>query len=230
MMSSQQTAAVYQQLADLEERQGDRQRRDQYLVLAAEASLTAGRHDEAEHLRQRFLRDNPHHMLDQYGSMAEAVHSPDVRSYLDDLRRRCPPETAEQLLEALRARAAARAAVDDRREPAPKPAVADPPIYQFREPKGEAAAIPTQRPAPRPAPVPLAQPVAPAPFSYSYQPPAEPPTRSARVPRRHEPLPYPGGFWVASVLFLLALGTVLALLGYVLSGPWLPSTWQFPGG
>ena len=57
---------VYRELADWYERQRQPQMRDRFLVLAADAAQTAGRADEAERLRLRLLKVNPHHMLKPY--------------------------------------------------------------------------------------------------------------------------------------------------------------------
>src|SRR6516165_1384762 len=96
---------VYQELADWYEQRGQAQMRDRFLVLAADAALTAGKPEEAERLRQRLLRQNPHHLLKPYASLAEALKAPDVQGYVADLRRSYSPETAEHLRDSLRANA-----------------------------------------------------------------------------------------------------------------------------
>jgi hypothetical protein len=73
--------------------------RDQFLVLAADAAHGAGRDNEAERLRAHLLRLNPHHMLRPFGSFAEALCSPDVQSYVNELRRTYPPQAAQKMHE-----------------------------------------------------------------------------------------------------------------------------------
>ena len=104
---------IYRELADWYERQRQPQMRDRFLVLAADAALTAGRPDEAERLRLRLLKVNPHHMLKPYGSFAQALKAPDVLTYVKDLRVNYPADVAEDLLRTLQA--------DDKRPVAPRP-------------------------------------------------------------------------------------------------------------
>ena len=92
---------VYRELADHYEKQRQPQMRDRFLVLAADAALTAGRADEAERLRLRLLKVNPHHMIKPYASFAEALKAPDVLTYVKDLRVNYPAEVAEDLLRTL---------------------------------------------------------------------------------------------------------------------------------
>jgi hypothetical protein len=93
---------VFQELASLCERQGQPQMRDRFLVLAADAAWTADQPDTAERIRATLLQRNPHHLLRPYGSLAEAMNSADVRSYVSALRRSHPFEASEQLLQSLR--------------------------------------------------------------------------------------------------------------------------------
>ncbi len=90
--------ALYEDLANYFARQGEPRRRDQCLVLAADAALSANMPQEAERLRKRLLLTNPNHMLRPYVSMSEAMQSNDVRDYVVDLRKQWPPETLEKQL------------------------------------------------------------------------------------------------------------------------------------
>lgn len=89
---------MYEDLANHFVRQGESRRRDECLVLAADAALSAGMPEEAERLRKRLLLTNPNHLLRAYGSMAEAIQSRDVCDYVVGLRREWPPEKVEKLL------------------------------------------------------------------------------------------------------------------------------------
>ena len=75
--------------------------RDRFLVLAADTALALGNDREAERLRRHLLEQNPHHMLRPFATFIEALRSPDVQRYLNDLRRTYPPETAQALFESL---------------------------------------------------------------------------------------------------------------------------------
>jgi hypothetical protein len=101
-MDLQASLGVYRELADWYERQGQPAMRDRFLVLAADAALSAGQADEAERLRQRLLQGSPHHMLKPYSSFAQALQSSTVQIYVHDLRENYPLETAENLLRTLR--------------------------------------------------------------------------------------------------------------------------------
>jgi hypothetical protein len=89
---------LYEDLANHFAHQGESRQRDQCLVLAADAALTAGLPAEAELLRKRLLLTNPHHLLRPYASMTEAMESADVRDFVIDLRKQWPPETVAKLL------------------------------------------------------------------------------------------------------------------------------------
>ena len=77
---------VYRELAAIYQRRGQAQMRDRFLVLAADAALTAGQADEAERLRDHLLRVNPHHMLKPYPSFKQGRQAPDVDTYIRNLR------------------------------------------------------------------------------------------------------------------------------------------------
>ncbi len=93
---------TYRELADIYDRQGQAQMRDRFLVLAADTAYSGGQTQEAERLRDRLLRLNPHHLLKPYDSYAEAVKSPDIGNYLTALRRSHPYEVTEHMLESFR--------------------------------------------------------------------------------------------------------------------------------
>ena len=98
MSASASLAQMYEDLANHFARQGESRQRDQCLVLAADAALTANMPLEAERLRKRLLLTNPNHLLRPYATMSEAMQSPDVRDYVLDLRKQWPPEMLGKLL------------------------------------------------------------------------------------------------------------------------------------
>jgi hypothetical protein len=99
MPSSDRIVRIYEELAEREHRQGTPQARDRFLILAADAALSAGLTADAERFRARLLDYNPHHLLRPYPSLTEALKSSDVYSYIADLRGSYPPGEAEKLLE-----------------------------------------------------------------------------------------------------------------------------------
>lgn len=92
------TPRMYEELANHYARHGESRQRDNCLVLAADAAVSADMPEEAERLRKRLLLTNPHHLLRPYASMAEALQSADVRDYVADLRRQLPPDVVAKLL------------------------------------------------------------------------------------------------------------------------------------
>jgi len=94
-------ARIYRRVAEAYERQGPEQLRDRFVVLAAEAALACGQADEAEELRLRLLRYNPHHLLEPFATLSQALATVDVRAYVDALRRSHPVEQAKALLATL---------------------------------------------------------------------------------------------------------------------------------
>ena len=101
MDSASERLGVYRELADTYDRLGQVSMRDRFTILAADAALEAGQQAEAERLRQRLLQASRYHMLRPYNSFAEAIQSPDVQTYLHDLRANYPLDVARQLLATL---------------------------------------------------------------------------------------------------------------------------------
>src|SRR3954453_10161227 len=94
-----QPSELYLELADYYDQRGEAQSRDRFLVLAADAAKTAGDANEAEHLRQRLLSVNPHHLLKPFKSFEEALKSRDVTDYINALRRRHPADQVASLVQ-----------------------------------------------------------------------------------------------------------------------------------
>jgi hypothetical protein len=248
MPSVNHVLGVYQELAEWYEQRGQAQMRDRFLVLAADAALAAGRADEAERLRARLLQQNPHHLLKPYPSLAEALKSPDVQSYVADLRRSYSPETAEHLLESLRADSGTRHPQSPARPPgsATPEAREKPEVLKFYRVQQEAEGAvpkpaPAHRPAQRPAPPASRSPASDIP--PTMRSPASRPARSPSVsPFATEPLPAPPprppngdrdepdlepGSWVSSGLLGLLVLAGVALAVYTFARPFLPAEW-FP--
>src|SRR4051794_25059526 len=102
MISRNELAPVYTEIADAYERRGQGQMRDRFLVLAADAALSAGQPAEADRLRRRLLSASPHHLLKPYPTFAQAIEAPDFLAYVQDLRKHYAPQTAGGLLATLK--------------------------------------------------------------------------------------------------------------------------------
>ncbi len=243
MPSQDDPVAVYKELSDCYERRSEPPMRDRFLVLAADAALRAGRIDEAERLRFRLLKVNPHHMLKPYTSFNQALQAPDVQTYIRDLRLNYPPEVALVLLNSLRTTGMR---LDDTAAvPVPPPHDEDDATVTLGEPSEplkvypdrhetdapETAALPrhlleeAQRPAPvAPPKTPLPAPrKTPAPVPKKRLTPAPRPQPAAPSPYipLADPEAAPGGAWFPVILFVLVCLTGLALAGYLVARPFL---------
>ncbi len=231
MAADKRLAHLYEHLANREEAQGVAQTRDRYLILAADAALSAGDEREAERLRGRLLEHNPSHMLRPYASLSEAMQSADVENYIADLRGTYPPEEAEREL-ARDGDAPTFETEAPEKESTPlrladsEPAEA-PEIYPFHR-----AASPEQTaadPAPPPVEAPLVPvkkgskkkrpaPVGAMPDVYPY-PEATGVTRSVTM---EEAEPASGvNLWMSNFLFGLLLLAAVGLLSYMLARPFV---------
>ncbi len=245
-MSPEQILRTYADLADLYDRQNQPKQRDWFLVLAADAALSAGLPAEADRLLGRLLSLNPHHLLRPFASFAEALRSPDVEGYVGSLRRSYPPARAEQILQAEQNRVVAGeppTLAEEAPRPAPRPAAVSVPA-QAEDPQVIFARLrsapeqqappspppPPPRPAPPrpaarpPAPMPRPRPVSRAPASPPAPSPAPEP-RPAR-PRSQAPPPEPlagGSPIVPTGLFMLLLVVGIGLAVYTFARPFLPA-------
>jgi hypothetical protein len=224
---------IYKELADWHERQGQPQMRDRFLVLAADTALSAGRRVEADLLLARLLRSNPHHMLRPYGSLADAMASPDVKKYVAELRRNYPPEKAEKEFDAMRAaRGAAATAREAGAIPPTAPVVdideefplAGPgreplKVYRVQDegkappPRGSAKPAGSRQPgaAPRQA--------APRPSPLAVD---DRPRDRSRTPAAADGDDIAKGSWLSVSLFVILLAAALALAGWTFLWPFLP--------
>jgi len=199
-MDTREPYRIYQELA---EREGERQAaqlRDRFLVLAADAALTAGKDQEAEHLSDLLLTVNPLHLLKPFPSFKEAMQSPEVSAYVADLRRSYPPDEAARLLESLHGPAAEPLPPADAPLPPPPPRVEPEPIALT-------PAMPFTSSMPEPAP-PQIPPV--------YRPE---PVSPARDEPDEEAVPSRVSYVVATGLFVILLAATLALAGHVFVRP-----------
>jgi hypothetical protein len=237
---------LYRQLAEEHQRLNHPQERDRFLLLAADAALTAGQGDEAERLRKALLAQNPHHLLKPYSSLAEALKSSDIQAYIQQLRKSYPRERAAALLQELRKTQPGGPKKEedfilpldsdkrDGKEPftfAAEPAATKKPLRskeagsmpEPQEPsKPSGAPLPSWRaPTSSPAPAPAA---APNIFKVRDEPTPAPRPKSIRTPAPlpEEPAESPSGAWVSTFLTAVAFLAALALLIYTIGAPFLP--------
>jgi hypothetical protein len=239
MPTATQSALTYEKLAEWFDRKGQPQQRDRFLVLAADAAQTAGSEDEAEALRLRLLRHNPHHLLRPYSSFSQAMNSADVQSYVNDLRNSYPPKKATDMLASLGPQAAQAAAekplpptqpvVDLDAEPAKRAIPVKEPLKVYRvqeDAAAQAAKRPRQVPPPVPAknPAPSNRPAVPRPAPIQPVYGLAPVPRSLRGSRGESIGPGVGsedasGMWVGTTLFVLVLAASVAIGVYALALP-----------
>ena len=217
------TIDLYVKLAEENGRRARFQERDRFLLLAADAALTAGQATQAEQLRQSLLAQNPHHLLKPYRTLAEAVQSPDILAYLQQLRRSYSYEKAEHLLETLRAEGhnPGRHTDEEFALPLDVPSGA-----QAKErtvfglaPETQKARSPEEKPrgSERKGSTHPAKPSTPARPAPNLLRVESKPTPADEV---EQDLVQPGA-WVGSLLFVLILGAALALLYYSIVRPLL---------
>jgi hypothetical protein len=232
---------VCKELADWYERQRQPPMRDRFLVLAADAAMLANRPDEAETLRLRLLEVNPHHMLKPYASFAQALKSPDVLTYIKDLRVNYPAKVAEDLLRRLQTEdkcspganpaPAAKAGFGGSSGAGPVPAASGELFLNSKEahrdlaPTAPPGALPIPydlaplRPDSRPQTLPLQAPV---PIRPRSPKPAPLPFAADSVPARAAAeRSTNGGSWLTILLFLLVLASGAALAGFTFLRPYL---------
>jgi hypothetical protein len=238
MASTNRKVQVYADLAEWEHQHGSPQARDRFLILAADAALTAGLTDEAEQFRGRLLETNPHHLLRPYPSLADAMKSSDVYGYIADLRGTYPSDEAEKLL----------AALQGDKGPASEPSgpgstTPHPPLPELPTPAavlgGSASAERGSLFAPDSHGDPSSETAEEPPLFASLRQGGEPPPRKAPLPH-HPSAPAPstlspaveeneaedraGGIGVlfSDALFVLLLVVGVVLAGYTLARPFLP--------
>jgi len=217
MASSDPKVRVYEELADLENQRGSAQARDRFLILAADAALMGGLPDEAEKFRARLLEHNPHHLLRPYRTLADAMKSSDVYSYIADLRGSYPPAEAEELLASLKS--------------GKEGGEAAPPLHPALDaPPGDVLPLKSDEPPREPAasPPPL--------YGMLRDPDAMRESRQAssmprsRVPDRTESAeeqdeiddePTGLGVWLSDGLYVVLLVAGVGLAAYTLARPWL---------
>ena len=74
---------------------------DRLLVLAAVTALHAALPPIAACCRAKVLAHNKHHLIGKWDSVADAVADEEFETFLQQLKRRYPPEKAEQMLASL---------------------------------------------------------------------------------------------------------------------------------
>lgn len=254
MPHTDETMSVYEELALLYDSQGQAKLRDWFLVLAADAAVQSGWDDEAERLRGKLLQYNPHHLLKPFMSFAEAMHSSDIQSYITDLRRTYPPETAEQLLQKQRPNgstpsfnnssrssntgfpSATDALFDTKPEPEVYPlpgmttAPYNPPQSMPSKPAPRVPKPPAQPAVSRPMPMPTPPKPAPAKRMETLaSSPIAPAIMPASATNKKIPSKPPQDFfvsrWISSILSMIIGLVGIAMLVWALGKPFFPESW-----
>jgi hypothetical protein len=217
---------LYAQLAEDHQKQGRPQERDRFLLLAADAALSGGKRDVAENFRRTLLARNPNHLLKPYSSLSEALASPDIATYVQELRRTYPAERLERRTQG----------------PLPggtslgqgKDAEPDLLLPLDAERRTKVAATYALQSEPSPRPVATAVPVrvsgvdaarakpsqaGPAPFSLRPEPAT--PRPMPLLAQRQMPEASNAGGWFGAFLFFITLIGGLALLCHVFMRPFL---------
>lgn len=236
MATSEETVRLYAQMAEEHQKQGRPQERDRFLLLAADAALTAGKRDVAENFRRTLLARNPNHLLKPYSTLAEALASPDIANYVQELRRTYPPERIERASKSAAPGSTSLGSDKDVEEEIVLPLEAErqtkakAPFAFLPEPEPAKPLVPPlratapepRRPAPaaRPGPQPLPA-AAKSPGTFALKPPESIP-RPAAIPfspryRADEP----SSGWLGMLLFVVTLLGALALIGHVFVRPFL---------
>jgi hypothetical protein len=232
-------AAIYAELAKFCHDSGRFQERDRFLILAADSAWSAGAIDQAEQLRSRILEYNPNHLLKPYPSFDEALKSPDIQAYVQQLRRGYPQERAVAMLKEF---------VGDRRSESEDTLKADSPIFKLASPPPPRFDLPAKGEAPPPAVRPKAsEPKVAAksvPSQAANQPASDsdvPVSRQITVDKAQRKLlaaPVPpaltakpslqnapddvSGVWVGTTLFTLLLIMALVAVLHVFVQPFYP--------
>ncbi|MFN0197032.1 MAG: hypothetical protein ACKVT0_09815 [Planctomycetaceae bacterium] len=100
---------VFLRLAYISEQKGQRFPRDKFLLLTAASALQAGYPEISSRCHQFVLRSQPSHLISHYATFAEAFVDAEFQPYLLSLKRFCPFEQAEFLLQ----QASGHSAVDE---------------------------------------------------------------------------------------------------------------------
>jgi hypothetical protein len=246
MPSIEQTAHIYQELAQWHGQRGQLQLRDRFLLLQADTYFSGGKTDEAEKVRGQLLSVNPHHLIKPFDSFAEALKSIDVKNYVEGLRRQYDPNKARELLKSLSSQkdepSAAKGATGSSQS-GKSGHLDSPKVYRFQEEKGEGPSLPAGVPIPPPgrsaeeiprrpvSSIPLGRvnPAVPtanrgvtdiSPRSPRWLPPE---TSSAWLPEGNDAdrAEIMAGAWVATGLFWVLMVAGLGLAVYMLAGPFL---------
>jgi hypothetical protein len=207
---------LYLQLAEESARTGHLEDRERFWLLAADAALQAGQVEEAERLRRNILSHNSNCFLRPYNSFAEAMKTPDILKYVQDLRKHYPPAQAERRLESLRSQDASKtASAMNVNKAALATLQPNQTLPVGRSPRQPAAPQPT-------AAVPPPKPPAPAVFQLAPRLPEGPAKTAAWAPDRGRPRrkvrELQPGASIGAVLFviLLAAGFAALTLQFVL--------------
>ncbi len=90
---------VFLRLAYISEQKGQRFPRDKFLLLTAASALEAGYPEITSRCHHLVLNSQPGHLISHYATFAEAFVAAEFQPFLLSLKRFCPFEQAEFLLQ-----------------------------------------------------------------------------------------------------------------------------------
>jgi hypothetical protein len=233
----EETIRLYAQLAEEHQKHDRPQERDRFLVLAADAALSAGKRDVAENFRRTLLTRNPNHLLKPYASLTEALESPDIANYVQELRRTYPPERIQRgsklggtalggkegaeeefILPLDFERTKVKPNFTFNLEPAAQPA-----RHGGNAMNNPHEPHPVARPANHGSQPPQPLPPAPAPPGvFGLQPQTAQRLRPMPLPAQRPVAESASGGWIGAFLFFVTLAGGLALFGWVFVRPFVP--------
>jgi hypothetical protein len=95
------TLATYLHLARASGLRRRPQVRDRLLVLAAVAAAKAGLPRIAAYCREDVLQHNPRHLVQRWGTVADALRDPEFQHFLNHLEKRYSLEAADRMMQNL---------------------------------------------------------------------------------------------------------------------------------
>jgi hypothetical protein len=95
------TLATYLHLARASGMRRRPQVRDRLLILAAVAAAKAGLPRIAAYCREDVLQHNPRHLLQRWGTVADALRDPEFQHFLTHLEKRYSIEAADRMMQNL---------------------------------------------------------------------------------------------------------------------------------
>ena len=101
MFDAVDSLAIYLHLARASGMRRRPQVRDRLLVMAAVAATKAGLPRIAAYCREDVLRNNPRHLVQRWGTVADALRDPEFQHFLHHLEKRYSIDAADRMMQNL---------------------------------------------------------------------------------------------------------------------------------